>query len=63
MYNVLVFAKMLVEDYFHLDLLRRESTLLKCMFLVDELDGNDRFRLVVRYCLTYSGAMFSPYVG
>ena len=54
MYDVLMLAKMLVEDYLHLDLLRREAALLECMFFIDELDRDDRLGLIVRHSLPNS---------
>ena len=49
MYDVLVFSEVLMQDYLHLDLLRREAALLERMFLVDELDRDDGLGLVVGY--------------
>lgn len=55
MYDVLVFAEVLVQDDLHLDLLRREAALLECMFLVDEFDRDDRFGFIVGYSFAYAG--------
>lgn len=49
MYDVLVLAEVLMQDYLHFDLFRREAALLECMFFVDELDRDDRLGLVVGY--------------
>ena len=54
MYDILMFAEVLVQDDLHLDLLRREAALLECMFLVDELDRDDGFWLVVGYSFAYA---------
>lgn len=54
MYDVLVFPEVLMQDYFHFNLLRREAALLECMFLVDELDRDDGLRLVVGYSFAYA---------
>lgn len=62
MYDVLVFAEMLVQDYLHLDLLWREAALLECMFLVDELDRNDGLRLIVWYGFAYAVRSKSVYL-
>jgi len=53
-YDILMFAEVLVQDDLHLDLLRREAALLECMFLVDELDRDDGFWLVVGYSFAYA---------
>lgn len=54
MYDVLVFPEVLMQDYLHFNLLRREAALLECMFLVDELDRDDGLRLVVGYSFAYA---------
>lgn len=40
----MVFSKMLMQYDFHFDLLGGKAAGAECMFLVDELDGNDWFR-------------------
>lgn len=57
MYDVLVLAEMLMQNYFHLDLLRREAALFVCMFFIDELDRDDGLRLIVGYSFTYSSVL------
>lgn len=54
MYDVLVLPQVLMQNYLHLDLLRREAALFECMFLVDELDRDDRLGLVVGYSFAYA---------
>lgn len=62
MYDVLVFAEMLMKDYLHFDLFRREATLLERMLFVDELDRDDRFGLVMGHSFAYPNNCTSVYV-
>jgi hypothetical protein len=60
--DVLVFAEVLVQDYLHLDLLRREATLFECMFFVYELDRDDGLRLIVGHSFAYAVKSQSVYL-
>lgn len=50
MYDVLVFAKMLVQDDLDLDLFWSKTALPKGMVLVDKLNGDNGF-----WCIMWNG--------
>jgi hypothetical protein len=63
MYDILMLAEVLMQNDFHFNLLGREAALLECMFLIDELDGDDGLGSIVGYCFADAVHRLLAYLG